>query len=524
MKGSGLTGRTWLLLVAAALLIAAGALNFSQRLQHQPPPWDGVTWVNTSQGVIAKAVEPGSAAAKARLVPGDHLLAISPNGRSCADITRGPKCEQIADAKDVQIYLDNARVGGKIHYFIERPSYPPETRNYYADLDKLGSIQNWTARDLYVNLIGLVYLCVGLFVIFKQGGRSPFVLHFASLCVAAFVFHFYTPLGTYKDLDLVIAFLRSAGLIMFAPLFLHFSTIYPVRYHLFEVRRWRSALLYVPAMLLLSVATVIFFHDELIKIFPRRLLDYSLNFGAGFYKAAFVQFAVALVASAVLLIRRFVISKNTVARQQLKWVVWGSALAIGPFTMLYAIGFILNESPNPLSDAAVIPLILIPLALGYSVVRYRLMDVELVVRRAAVYAFTTLAIAMAIGAVVYFAGLYALSGAVASSGEITLRLILSVTAMACIVMIAAPVKNFMQERVDRIFYGQRYDMRHSLLDFGRTISATTALDPLLDSLITRLREVMNVERLAIFIEDGRATGGYRVARTAGLAAAVNVPT
>jgi len=56
----------------AALLIAAGALNFSQRLQHQPPPWDGVTWVNTSQGVIAKAVEPGSAAAKARLVPGDH--------------------------------------------------------------------------------------------------------------------------------------------------------------------------------------------------------------------------------------------------------------------------------------------------------------------------------------------------------------------------------------------------------------------------------------------------------------------
>jgi len=108
-----------------------------------------------------------------------------------------------------------------------------------------------------------------------------------------------------------------------------------------------------------------------------------------------------------------------------------------------------------------------------------------------------LAIAVSIGAVVYFAGVYA-SGE-ASSGEITLRLILSVSAMACIVMIAAPVKNFVQERVDRIFYGQRYDLRRSLLDFGRTISATTALDPLLDSLITRLRQVMNVERLAIFL-------------------------
>lgn len=512
------------MLVAAALLIAAGALNFSQRLRHQPPPWDGVTWVNTSAGVIAKAVEPGSAAARARLVPGDHLLAISPNGRSCSDITRGPKCEQIADAKDVQIYLDDARVGGKISYFIERPSFPPETRNYYADLDKLGSIQNWTARDLYVNLIGLVYLCVGLFVIFKQGGRSPFVLHFASLCLAAFVFHFYTPIGTYKDLDLAIAFLRNAGFIMFAPLFLHFSAIYPVRYHLFEERRWRSILLYLPAFVLLGVATIVFFNGELGRVLPAagNLVNYSPEFVLRFYKASFIQFAIALVASAALLVRRFVISKNTVARQQLKWVVWGSLLAITPFLLLYGAGYIIGEdTAGSLTDASFVPLILIPLSLGYSVVRYRLMDVELVVRRAAVYAFTTLTIAVAIGSIVYFAGLYALSGDVASTGEITLRLILSVAAMACIVMIAAPVKNFLQERVDRLFYGQRYDLRRSLLDFGRTISAT-ALDPLIDSLIAHLREVMNVERLAIFVEDPLDPSGYRVARAAGLGQ-VNVP-
>jgi two-component system NtrC family sensor kinase len=525
MKGSGLTGRTWLLLVAAALLIAASALNFYKRVRQQPPPWDGVTWVNTSQGVVAKSVDPGSAAARARLVPGDHLLAISPNGRSCADITRGLKCEQIADAKDVQIYLDSARVGGEIHYFIERPSYPPETRNYYADLDNLGSIQNWTARDLYVNLIGLVYLCVGLFVIFKQGGRSPFVLHFASLCLAAFVFHFYTPIGTYKDLDLAIAFLRNAGFIIFAPLFLHFSAIYPMRYHLFEARRWRSVLLYLPAFVLLGVASVVFFNGELSRVLPSagKLINYSPEFVVRFYKASFIHFTVAIVASAALLIRRFVISKNTVARQQLKWVVWGSVLAIAPFSLLYGTGYIIGEdTAGSLIDASFVPLILIPLSLGYSVVRYRLMDVELVVRRAAVYAFTTLAIAVAIGAIVYFTGLFAFSGDVASTGEITLRLILSVAAMACIVMIAAPVKNFLQERVDRLFYGQRYDLRRSLLDFGRTISATTAFDPLIDSLITHLREVMNVERLAIFIEDQLEPSGYRVARAAGLPQ-INVP-
>src|SRR5258708_10172511 len=176
---------------------------------------------------------------------------------------------------------------------MRRPSYPPETRIYYADIDHLGTIPNWTVRDLYLNLIGLVYLLVGLFVIFKQGGRSPFVLHFATLCLTAFVFHFYTPIGTYKDLDLAIGFLRNAGLIMFAPVFLHFSTIYPVRYHLFEERRWRSVLLYLPAMLLLCVASVVFFHDELVKIFPHQVLDYSTIFAAGFYRVAFTHFVIA---------------------------------------------------------------------------------------------------------------------------------------------------------------------------------------------------------------------------------------
>ena len=46
-----------------------------------------------------------------------------------------------------------------------------------------------------------------------------------------------------------------------------------------------------------------------------------------------------------------------------------------------------------------LPLALIPLSFGHSVVRYRLMDVDVVVRRALVYAMTTVAIAMMIGAV-----------------------------------------------------------------------------------------------------------------------------
>ncbi|HEY8203298.1 MAG TPA: ATP-binding protein [Pyrinomonadaceae bacterium] len=520
MKRSVLTGRTWFLLGATALLVVAGALNFSQRLSsHQLPPWDGVSWADTAQGVIARTVESDSAAARARVIPGDHLIAVSPNGERCEEIARGQRCEPVANAASVQMYLDRARVGGEIHYLIERPSFPAETRFYYADLDNLGSIQTWTARDFYINLIGLVYLCIGLFVVFKQGGRAPYVLHFATLCLVAFVFHFYRATGAYRDLDLAVAILDNAAFIMFAPLFLHFSAIYPVRYRLFDERRWRSVYLYLPALLLVSVQTIVFLRDQIVQLIPAaaRFLDYSPAFVGRFYTIAFVHFWAALAISAIVLIRRFIISKNTVARQQLKWVVWGSVLAIAPFSVFYALGYVLgSDTAGPVIDFAFLPLALIPISFGYSVVRYRLMDVELVVRRAAVYAATTLAIALAIGTVVYAFGVYALGGGVSSSGEITLKLLASIALMAVIVMIAAPIKNFLQEHVDRLFYGRRYDLRHSLLDFGRTISASTALDPLLDSLISRLREVMNVERVAIFIEDQSEPSGYRVARTAGL--------
>jgi PAS domain S-box-containing protein len=524
VKGSVLTTKTWFLLIGAALLISAGILNFGQRLRNETPPWDGVEWVDTADGIIAKNIEKGSAADRAWLLPGDRLIGIALDPQA--------RAEEVVNARDVQFYLDQARTGGQLHYLMQRPSYPEETRNYWADLDNLGSVHKWTPLYIYLNIIGVAYLLVGFFVLFRQGGRAPFVLHFATLCLTAFVFHFYTPTLNYRDLDLAIAFLKNSAFILFAPMFLHFCLLYPTKQQLFAKQRWRTVLLYVPALLLLLMAALVFlplagfvYVTKILTAFGFAVGRVSDPVAILFYDLSFLHFLVGLVASGVLLVRAYVRAKNALVRQQMKWVVWGTVFAVTPFTLLYGVGHVFGAAADRwLTDVAVLPLIAIPFAFGYSVLRYRLMDVELVVRRVFVYALTTVAITLLIGIAVYMGGLYAFgSDHEVSSGEITLQLVVAVVAMAAIVMIAAPVKNFVQEHVDRLFYGERYDLRNSLLDFGRTLSATTALDPLLDSLVSRLQEVMNVGRVAIFIEDRHSKNGYLVARSVGLDTPAVVP-
>jgi len=508
VKSAVLTTQTWVLLIAASLLVALGALNLSQRLSNQSPPTDGITWIEKHGHIVARAVNPNSTTGSAGILgvlPGDYLVAVTEDGGHPFQIER---------ASDAQIYLERAGVRGHLTYLIERPSNSEEARFFNAEIYP-DAAPHGTPREIYLNLIGLIYLFVGFYVLFKQGGRAPYALHFAALCLAAFVFHFYHPVGTYEGLDKLIALLDDAAMILFAPLLVHLCAIYPVRYHLSNERPRLAALLYLPAGFLLALTAIVYYP-------PPHLPALSTNFVGAIFKTIFVHFWLALIAGACLLVSTFVRSGSTVVRQQLKWLVWGSMLAITPFSLLYAVGYVFDTGADSWwTDVAVLPLILIPLTFGNSVVRYRLMDVDIVVRRAAVYALTTIAIALMCGAVVYEAGLSAIGSE--AGGEITLRVIISIIAMTAIVSIAAPIKTFLQRRTDRLFYGERYDLRNGLQDFGRTLSATTALDPLLDALVSRLQQVLGVERIAIFIEDANASAGYRVARAAGLSAAMIVP-
>ena len=104
MKDSVLTTKGWALLIVAAVLVAAGTINFAQRLTHKAPPTDGVDWVQTPRGLAASSVKADSPAGRKGvfgILPGDLLVAVSPDEKTD---------EQVVATYDVQSYLEEANV------------------------------------------------------------------------------------------------------------------------------------------------------------------------------------------------------------------------------------------------------------------------------------------------------------------------------------------------------------------------------------------------------------------------------
>ena len=162
MKAKVLTSWSLIWLVLTGLLVAGGALNLLQRATGELAPTDGVLWVQKADGIYAEKVLPGLAASRQGISPGDKLINISLDGQTF---------EEVTSIADIPMYLDAAGVGGSLTYFYQKPSYSFGNNFYYADLKNIDTLPRWTASIIFLTIVGIIWLGVGIFVLFKQGSR-----------------------------------------------------------------------------------------------------------------------------------------------------------------------------------------------------------------------------------------------------------------------------------------------------------------------------------------------------------------
>jgi two-component system NtrC family sensor kinase len=498
-------------LAAVTLLVVVGIFNLRDRLSLKPLPEDGIRWVDTGNGIQAKEIDPDSSLAL-MAKRGDYLRYIYFHG----------KYEQVKRAEDADRYLDKIGVGNQARYVIEHQD--DALQNIYQlaqplyDFDfEVRTPPKDLSRGLYMALIGLVYLGIGLFVLFKQN-KAQLTYHFLAWFLASFVVYFYSSTLEFNLFDKTVDFLDASALAVLAPLFLHFCARFPYKRDFRIARKPLIILAYVPAGILVGVEALYHYWPVTFPGSSLRTVRNVLD------EVELIQCGLFFLGGSALIVGSFLRARTPILRQQLKWIVWGLALSVLPLAVLYGVPYVWDVEITPAMETlAMGPLILIPLSFGYSIVRYRLMDVDVIVRRS----FVHMTAVIAVGAI-YMAILLGVSDlvkfiwATADLNSWRTRAVV-VAGMLIVAMLFAPIKNRMQIWADRWFYGERYNLRTGLQDFGRMLAQTTALPNLLDSVVRWLSEVLSVRSVAIFVEDADSPSGFRLAHSLGLDREVDLP-
>jgi PAS domain S-box-containing protein len=287
-------------------------------------------------------------------------------------------------------------------------------------------------------------------------------------------------------------------------LFLHFALSFPEERFKNTRRRWLLPLVYAPGAGLLGLWIWTIETRQATELLRHRLDQIGTAYDAAFY-----------VLAALLFLLSYSRANTPLLRQQLKWVTRGTLLAVLPFTLFYAVPFLLDlNPPRLLTNLAGLSLVILPLTFSWAIVRYRLMDTDLIFKRGVAY---TLATGLILGG--YFGTIALISVMVHNAMPEAVREWGLVIAILVTAAIFDPLKRRIQGWVDRAFDRHRYDYRKALVEFGRGLSSETDLDALLSSIVERLPSTLLVARVAVFLTQN--SGRLRLAAAHGLPAEVN---
>jgi hypothetical protein len=198
---------------------------------------------------------------------------------------------------------------------------------------------------------------------------------------------------------------------------------------------------------------------------------------------------------------RYLRLSSPTQRQQTKWVLVGLA---GFFAIVILWGAVVDPALQRGANAAVtlalfgpvnaVLSLSLPVALGISILRYRLWDIDLIIRRTLVYTGLTATLALVyLGSVL---GLQALLRLLTGQDQSQLVTVVSTLAIAALFV---PVRAAVQRVIDRRFYRRKYDAAQTLSDFSAAARDEVELNRLTDGLVNVVDKTMQPAQITLWL-------------------------
>jgi hypothetical protein len=202
----------------------------------------------------------------------------------------------------------------------------------------------------------------------------------------------------------------------------------------------------------------------------------------------------------IALLYRYHYASSPLQRQQTKWAIFGTCVA-----GIIAVGLIIPTLLFPslwqagsyyrlLSEPAYIVVVLIiPISFGLAILRYRLWDIDIIIRRTLVYgALTVILTAVYVGLVI---GLQALLRGIINQGS-GVAIIISTLAIAALFR---PLRRRIQRIIDRRFFRSKYDAAKTVVAFSATLRNEVDLEQLREHLLAVVQETMQPSHVSLWL-------------------------
>jgi hypothetical protein len=284
----------------------------------------------------------------------------------------------------------------------------------------------------------------------------------------------YTPM---QVAQLLPVFWIEFGAI-FWPLFVLYFFLFPNGRAVPRWGRWPVGIMFVLHFLLQFTALL-----ATVQALPGPVIE-SLLVPFEFLIVGYLMFALACQ------IYRYVRISTLSERLQTKWFVYGFAA----FMVITSPTFLL---PELTAEINLLGLTILPVSIAISILRYRLWDIDIIVRRTLIYGTLT-----AILAFLYWGGIVVLQRLMTPliGRESPLAIVASTLAIAALFQ---PLSRRIQNVIDRRFYRRKYDAQRTLQAFSQRMRDETNLDQLTGDVIGVVQETLQPEHVSLWLREAK---------------------
>jgi len=452
----------------AVIFILLNIVHLAYRLTIPSLGWAGPDPENLDVATPYFELDFNAVGVPSSLEPGDIVQAVE-----------GITPQQVLDDFFNAPRPSNWRIGETVELTIVRngqPSSLDATLTHWTmsawwltNFGRFDGIPNW--------LVALLVFGVGAFTFIKRPGNLSARFLFAfGLAILSGVLGDSIPdySALYFDLPAGIAkfiFSNVHFAYLLAPSFLGFTLTFPKPKSFIQRQpRW----LLLPYLVGLVPIILLFIDPELATI------GFLLTFAM-------------LVLGLAALIHSGLAMRDVVSRAQLRWAVGGVAVGVALFLLNFA-------SPTPplyreiTLFVASLGFPIIGISLAMAILRYRLFDIDVIIRKTLQYALLTGLLAL-----VYFGSVILLQSLTENlfGEQSPLVIVLSTLAIAALFN---PLRTRIQDFIDRRFYRKKYNAEQALAQFAATARDEVDMDHLNAALLQVVEQTMQPERVSLWLK------------------------